>query len=284
MLMGRLPGSLPANGYRHPAMPAIPAALGGAQRFAGVPLQPYALPQPVPLPPVAPPAAFALPPHIEAWRAQLLAMNPLILSRRFGLSPAQFRQMLDDPQTAMALYERMQGQGRRSFAPAQFGGGGEGGNSDVAGMKAADHLRSGIADLTAENVLKAFDFGGGLMGIKGLLGTAVQGIGHLAFPDLVGSPAPDFAGYADIGTLAKQFPDLAAAIRALENEMIPANVHAKRAAVLREARKAAAIGRSPGAGAEGHKQGKSSGPGPGNRGPRGGGAYGGMGGVGSHGV
>jgi hypothetical protein len=206
MLMGQLPGSqaLPLNN-----------AYTGAHRFASAPLQPYSLPQPVPRPPVMsqPPAPVAaLPAAIEAWRSRILAMSPWQLIQRFGMPAAQLQQLLADPQTATRIYLQTRQQSDYLAGAPQGGGG----NRDHPGQRAADSNRAGFADFSLGNIASALGFGA--RALQSPLSVGLQAMGRLAFPGLVDSPMPQFAGEIDVRDIAARSPEIAAALRDLELE------------------------------------------------------------------
>jgi hypothetical protein len=225
MLMGREPGGAtlpPTNGF------------SGAQRYASAPLQPYPLPQPVPRPPAmpmpAPPSPAPLPAPIEAWRSQLLSMHPLLLMRTFGMSAAELRQMLADPQTATLLYAQTHTQG------SPFGGsrGGAGGNRDHPGQRAADSFRAGMADFSLGNVATALGFGA--RALQSPLSLGLEAMGSLAFPGRVASPMPQFTGEINVRDIVARNPELAAALRDLELESNPQRAMQKKARLERQIR------------------------------------------------
>lgn len=195
--------------------------------------------------------------------------------------------------------------------------GGQGGTSGDVRLGAS-------ADLSLGNLAEAAKFGLGIMSGTGALGLGLQGMGYLAgvtgspLPDFTGEfNARDFLSAEEIAAFQnEQNPtkkrQMAAQLQALAQQRRDQQV---RAGYEREwnappgspgdmpgsfappgtimgqdiARNKNALagmynGGGTAGGNAGGRQGESSGPGPGNRGPRGGGAYGGMGGVGSYGV
>jgi hypothetical protein len=278
MLMGQLPGGLPVTSLNGNA---------GAQRYITQPLPPYTLPQPVaraPIVSVPPtPPVPTLPAGIEAWRTQMLALNPFYLSQRFGMPAAQVKQLLADPQAAIMLYQQARGQGSQQLGVNRPGGGSGYGNVDTpeSRQRLGDQLRAGFSD----NPMGLVD------AIRNAIGLATDPVGTL-----MGTAADAVLGL-DQGTLGlhgvrgyRPYSD--EVIRAARAGTIKSRAAAdKMQAEIDGARAKAMSDRATrahaGAGGRGVAGGAnrgSSSAGPGNRGPRGGGAYGGTGGVGSYGV
>lgn len=147
-----------------------------------------------------------------------------------------------------------------------------GGNAMSHQEQMGEGVKRGYADLTAENVAKAIGFGLSLSGTSPMSIAVGEALKAATGEDL-GMGLPSFTGKENF------LPETAAAINAGKFKTI------EQAARFDKNRRAEmAAQNSPGAGAEGHEQGQSPGAGPGGRGVKGGGAYGGMGGVGSHGM
>ena len=262
MLMGRLPGS---------PLPAIPNAYAGVQRFAGAPLQPYVLPQPVPRPPVMPqpsaPPVAPLPAAIEAWRARLLAINPLLLSRQFGMPVAQIQQLLADPRSAMLLYQQ-----GHSLPNSALGGqrGGSGYGSASSPESIGREIEKALRGYT-DNPGALADIASNMAGFASGFG-AVQSLASTAMERSLGLEPGTLGGMVDVRGFQRVDKDLIGKIGSRKpGGGIYSSADAfndQRARNERNERDRAA----------------SRGAGPGGRGPKGGGAYGGMGGVGSHGV
>ncbi len=267
MLMGRLPGSQ--------ALP-LTNVFSGAQRFASTPLQPYPLPQPVPRPPVtpqppAPAPTAALPAAIEAWRRQLLAMQPWQLMQQFGMPPAQVRKMLSDPQSATLLFHQTQADRPGLSTLKNRDTSGMGSAPDRA-MRDADVMRTGYVD-NFHDLIDAVR--SGVRAVTNPIGTGVASIAE----SVAGATPGTLGGMS--GNAQRYDMDLENAVRSGRTNPQTGRAWTRAEAMAEQSRRNAERTRSE---KNERDRAASRGAGPGGRGPKSGGAYGGMGGVGSHGV